>query len=59
MNALVKVIEKYSGVHRCSIVEYDIQNIYDLAMGIIWNEEFLSRDSLFLRMSTKRNCYRC
>ena len=58
MNALDKVIEKYNGVHRHSIVEYYVQNIYDLAMGIIWNEEFLSRDSLFLRMSTKRNCYR-
>ena len=35
MNALDKVIEKYSGVHRRSIVEYDVQNIYDLTIGII------------------------
>lgn len=35
MNALDKVIEKYNGVHRRSILEYDAQNIYDLAIGII------------------------
>lgn len=28
MNALDKVIEKYNGVHRRFIVEYDVQNIY-------------------------------
>ena len=42
MSALDKVIEKYTGVHRRSIVEYDAQNIYDLAMGMICDEEFLS-----------------
>ena len=42
MNVLDKVIEKYAGVHRRSIVEYDVQNIYDLAMRMICNEEFLS-----------------
>lgn len=35
MNALDKVIEKYNGVHRHSIIEYDVQNIYDLAIEII------------------------
>lgn len=38
MNALNKVIEKYNGVHRRSIVEYDAQNIYDLTIGIICNK---------------------
>ena len=46
MNALDKVIEKYAGVHRRSIVERDVQNIYDLAMGMICGEEFLS-ESLY------------
>ena len=48
MNVLDKVIEKYTGVHRRSIVENDVQNIYDLAMGrkMIYDEEFLS-ESLY------------
>ena len=46
MNALDKAIEKYAGVHRRSIVECDVQNIYDLAMGMICGEEFLS-ESLY------------
>ena len=44
MNALDKVIEKYAGVHRRSIVEYDAQNIYHKVFDIIedkifWDEE--------------------
>ena len=35
MSALDKVIEKYNGVHRHSIVENDVQNIYDLAIKLI------------------------
>ena len=46
MSVLDKVIEKYVGVHRRSIVERDVQNIYDLAMGMICGEEFLS-ESLY------------
>lgn len=44
MNALDKVIEKYTGVHRRSIVENDVQNIYRKVFDIIedkifWDEE--------------------
>lgn len=35
MNVLDKVIEKYTGVHRRSIVEYDVQNIYHKVFNII------------------------
>lgn len=45
MNALDKVIEKYTGVHRHSIIENDVQNIYDLAIDIICdkiNKEIIS-----------------
>ena len=35
MNALEKVIEKYTGVHRRSIVERDVQNIYHKVFNII------------------------
>lgn len=35
MNALDKVIEKYNGVHRRFIVEYDVQNIYYKVFNII------------------------
>ena len=35
MNVLDKVIEKYTGVHRRSIIEYDAQNIYDLTIKLI------------------------
>lgn len=38
MNALDKVIEKYNGVHRCSIVENDVQNIYHKVFDIIENK---------------------
>ena len=44
MNVLDKVIEKYAGVNRCSIVEHDVQNIYQKVFDIIedkifWDEE--------------------
>ena len=45
MNVLDKVIEKYTGVHRRSIVENDAQNIYDLAIKLICdktNEDSIS-----------------
>lgn len=35
MNTLDKVIEKYNGVHRRSILEYDAQNIYNKTFDII------------------------
>ena len=38
MIALDKVIEKYTGVHRHSIVENDVQNMYDLTIKIICDE---------------------
>lgn len=44
MDVLDKVIEKYTGVHRRSIVERDVQNIYQKVFDIIedkifWDEE--------------------
>ena len=47
MNVLDKVIEKYAGVHRHSIVENDVQNIYDLAIGVICDKEFVSESIYF------------
>ena len=47
MSALDKVIEKYAGVHRCSIVERDVQNIYDLTIGVICDKEFVSESIYF------------
>ena len=44
MSALDKVIEKYAGIHRRSIVERDVQNIYDLAIEIISNK--INKDSI-------------
>ena len=39
MSALDKVIEKYNGVHRRSIVEYDAQEIYRMSMDMfVYNE---------------------
>ena len=39
MSALDKVIEKYNGVHRRSIVEYDAQEIYRISMDMfVYNE---------------------
>lgn len=47
MSALDKVIEKYNGVHRRSIVERDVQNIYDLAIGVICDKDFVSESIYF------------
>ena len=44
MSALDKVIEKYTGVHRCSIVENDAQNIYDLTIKLICDK--INEDSI-------------
>ena len=35
MNVLDKVIERYNGLHRRSIVEHDVQNIYHKVFNII------------------------
>lgn len=35
MNVLDKVIEKYTGAHRRSIVENDAQNIYSKVFNVI------------------------
>lgn len=47
MSTLDNVIEKYKGVHRHSIVENDAQNIYDWAIGIICDKEFVSESIYF------------
>ena len=44
MNVLDKVIEKYNGVHRRSIVENDAQNIYDLTIKLICDK--INEDSI-------------
>ena len=44
MIALDKVIEKYTGVHRHSIIENDVQNIYDLTIKLICNK--INEDSI-------------
>ena len=44
MSALDKVIEKYTGVHRRSIVENDAQNIYDLTIKLICDK--INEDSI-------------
>lgn len=44
MIALDKVIEKYTGVHRHSIVENDAQNIYDLTIKLICDK--INEDSI-------------
>lgn len=44
MNALDKVIEKYNGVHRRSIIENDVQNIYDLTIKLICDK--INEDSI-------------
>lgn len=44
MSALDKVIEKYTGVHRRSIIEYDAQNIYDLTIKLICDK--INEDSI-------------
>ena len=40
MNVLDKVIEKYAGVHRRSIIENDVQNIYHKVFDIIEDKIF-------------------
>lgn len=52
MNVLDKVIEKYTGVHRRSIVENDAQNIYHKVFDII-------EDKIFLNKEIKELHYRC
>ena len=44
MSVLDKVIEKYTGVHRRSIVENDAQNIYDLTIKLICDK--INEDSI-------------
>ena len=44
MNALDKVIEKYTGVHRRSIVENDVQNIYHKVFDIIEDKIFFNKE---------------
>ena len=53
MSVLDKVIEKYTGVHRRSIVENDVQNIYDLAIGIICDKEFTGESIYFCKCLQK------
>lgn len=53
MNALDKVIEKYTGVHRHSIIEYDAQNIYDLAISMICDKDFVSESIYFCKCLQK------
>ena len=53
MSALDKVIEKYTGVHRRSIVENDVQNIYDLAIGMICDKDFASEYIYFCKCLNK------
>lgn len=44
MGALEKVIEKYNGLHRRSIVEGDVQNIYHKAFDIIEDKIFCNEE---------------
>ena len=44
MSALDKVIEKYNDVHRHSIIENDVQNIYDLTIKLIRDK--INKDSI-------------
>lgn len=53
MNALDKVIEKYTGVHRRSIVECDAQNIYDLTICMICDKEFVSESVYYCKCLQK------
>ena len=52
MNVLDKVIEKYTGVHRRSIVEHDVQTIYHKVFNII-------EDKIFDSKEIKELHYRC
>ena len=53
MIALDKVIEKYNGLHRRSIVENDAQNIYDLAIYMICDKEFASESIYYCKCLQK------
>ena len=44
MSVLDKVIEKYAGVHRRSIIEYDVQNIYRKVFDIIEDKLFDNKE---------------
>lgn len=44
MNVLDKVIEKYTGVHRHSIIEYDAQNIYHKVFDVIEDKIFCNEE---------------
>ena len=44
MSVLDKVIEKYAGVYRRSIVEYDAQNIYYKVFDIIEDKIFYNKE---------------
>ena len=52
MSALDKAIEKYTGVHRRSIVEHDVQNIYHKVFNII-------EDKIICNEEIKELHYRC
>ncbi len=52
MSALDKVIEKYNGLHRRSIVEHDVQNIYHKVFDII-------EDKIFCNEEIKEINYNC
>lgn len=47
MGILDKVIEKYNGVHRRSIVEYDVQKIYRISMDMFVYNEFEETESVY------------
>lgn len=52
--ALDKVIEKYAGVHRRSIVEYDAQEIYRMSMDM-----FVYNETEFEEIESISNVYFC
>lgn len=52
MSALDKVIEKYNGLHRRSIVEHDVQNIYHKVFNII-------EDKIICNEEIKELHYKC
>ncbi len=54
MSALDKVIEKYAGVHRRSIVEYDAQEIYRISMDM-----FVYNETEFEEIESVSNVYFC
>lgn len=54
MSALDKVIEKYAGVHRRYIVEYDAQEIYRMSMNM-----FVYNETEFEEIESVSNVYFC